>query len=153
MLGHDLDLVETASQVHLSEDSGTSHTIDALVDLGYWVSHFLRELVEFTVVDAEAETSIVFPREEDTGSKRRACGLDPAIVGVVVKLFFQLLILGRAHAIDAMARWDCIGNEVDAMVSCSRRRKTFGQFLGEYVLEPCEKALDCVRYRALGDGA
>jgi hypothetical protein len=91
VLGHDLDLVETASQVHLSEDSGTSHSIDTLVDLGHWVGHFLRELVKFAVVDAEAETSIVFPREEDTGSKRRACGLDPAIIGVLVKLFFSSL--------------------------------------------------------------
>ena len=91
MFRHDLDLVETASQVHLREDSGTSHSIDALVDLGHWAGHFLRELVEFAVVDAEAETSIVFPREEDTGSKRRACGLDPAILVYSSSCFFNSL--------------------------------------------------------------
>ena len=64
MLGHDLDLVEPRSEVHLGEDARTSHGIQALVYARNGVHDFLGEGVEAPVVDAEVETSIVLFREK-----------------------------------------------------------------------------------------
>ena len=116
MFWNNQHLVETRPEVHFGENARTSHSVDAFVDPRHSVYDFRRELVESAVVDAHAESSVMFTRKWYSSSKSGACRLDPIVSKILVQLLFQFFVLGRAHAENPMARWDSIWDQVDAMV-------------------------------------
>ena len=95
----------------------------------------MGQRVEAAVVDAEAEASIVFLREENACAERGVGWLDPAIAGVLVQLGFEGFVLGRVHPVDPVTRGNIVGDQVDHVVCGSggweALRKVIGKDVGE----------------------
>ena len=109
-------LVETRPEDHFGENAPTSYSVDAFVDPRHRVYDFQRELVESAAVDVHAEYSVMFARKEYSSSKSGACRPDPTVSKILVQLLFQLYVLRGAHAEYPMARWDGVGDQVNAVV-------------------------------------
>ena len=116
MFRNNQNLVEARPEVHFGENARTSHSVDTFVDPRHRVHDFQCELVESAVVYAQAETSVMFTRKENSSSESGACRLDPTVSKILVQLLFQLFVLDWAHAEVPMARWDSIWDQVNAMV-------------------------------------
>ena len=70
VFGNNQNLVETRPEIRFGENTRTGHSINAFVDLRHGVNNFQRELVESAIVNAQAESSVMFARKKYSSSNR-----------------------------------------------------------------------------------
>ena len=112
----DSDLVVALAEVDFGEDGGPMQAIEHIVDAGEGVGIFDGDVVEGSVVDAEAETPVLLADEEDGSPVRGSGGSDELAVEEVGELAFEFGELVLRHGIEGAVGGAKAGEEVDGVV-------------------------------------
>ena len=114
------------AQVDLGEDCGTMEAIEELVDAGKGVAVLDSDVVQTTVIDAEAEGAILFTDEQDGGAIGGGARANVVAGEERDELTLEIRKFVLRHGVDGAVGWRGAWGEFDLVVDGAGGGK--GQF-------------------------